>query len=128
MQKLPSMLASIVLSAAAFGLSTLAPAVHAQSTGVALSCDVNVCNATATSPGSPTPFVYDWSFTGTAHLAAPFHCNNSGLLGHKAQCSFQCLQPYNDHIIMKVTVLDATGAYIGDASSGAICNGTPGGI
>ena len=127
MQKLPSLLASIVLSGA-FGLWATAPAAHAQSAGVALSCGVNVCDATASSPGSPTPFVYNWSYTGTAHLNSPFHCNNSGLLGHKAQCTFQCLQPYEDHITMHVTVLDAAGAYIGDASAGAICNGTPGDI
>lgn len=127
MQKLPSMLASIVLSGM-FGLFTMTPAAHAQSTGVALSCGVNVCDATAMSPGSPTPFTYNWSFSGTAHLSAPFHCNNSGLLGHKAECTFQCLQPYQDHIIMHVTALDATGAYIGEASAGAVCNGSPGDI
>ena len=47
MQKLSSMLAFVVLSAAAFGLSTLAPAAHAQSTGVALSCDVTTPAARA---------------------------------------------------------------------------------
>jgi hypothetical protein len=127
MQKLPSLLASIVLSGV-FGLFAVASAAHAQSTGVALLCGVNVCDATATSPGSPTPFTYNWSFSGTAHLSAPFHCNNSGLLGHKAECTFQCLQPYQDHIIMHVTALDATGAYIGEASAGAVCNGSPGDI
>ena len=127
MQKLPSMLASIVISGAS-SLFAWAPQVQAQSAAVALSCGVNVCDATASSPGSPSPFQYDWSFSGTAHLSSPFHCNNAGPLGHKAECTFQCFQPYQDRIIMHVTVLDAVGTYIGEASAGAVRNGSAGSL
>ncbi len=124
MQKLPSMLASVLLSGT-FGVFAMVPSAHAQSSSVTLSCDTNFCQASATSPNSPTPFQYNWTYTGIAHLTAPFACDKNGLLGHKSTCSFTCYQPYQDHIIMHVTVSDATGAYIGDASSGAICNGSP---
>lgn len=126
MQKLPFMLASTIVSAA-FGLVGMVPTAHAQSTGVALSCDTNYCEATASSPGSPTPFRYNWSFSGIAHLSSPFGCDSNGLLGHRATCSFHCYIPYQDHIIMHVTVMDAAGTYLGEASSGALCNGSVGG-
>ena len=125
MQKLPFMLASMILSGT-LSLVVMVPTAHAQSTGVALSCGTNYCQATASSPGSPTPFQYDWTYSGTAHLSAPFACDGNGLLGHKASCSFHCNQPYQDHITMHVTVADASGAYIGEATAGALCNGSVG--
>jgi hypothetical protein len=125
MQKLSFMLASVV-AFTGLVLVSVAPAVHAQSTGVALSCGTNFCQATASSPASPTPFQYTWSYTGTAHLSAPFRCNNDGPLGHKSSCGFRCYQPYQDHITMHVNVVDAAGTFIGDASAGALCNGSIG--
>jgi hypothetical protein len=119
------MLASMILSGG-IALFATVPAVHAQSTGVSLSCGTNYCQASASSPGSPTPFRYNWSFSGIAHLTAPFACDKDGLLGHRPTCMFHCYQPYQDHIIMHVTAVDATGAYIGEASAGALCNGSIG--
>jgi len=127
MQKLPSMLASILVLSGALGIGAMAPA-HAQTASVGLTCDVNICQASAVSPGSPTPFVYNWSYTGVMHLSSPFRCDSTGPMGHKATCMFQCYQGYQDRVMMNVTVVDAAGALIGTASSGAVCNGTTGGV
>ncbi|MFK2930297.1 hypothetical protein [Dyella agri] len=125
MQKLPFLLLSIVATGAVATFGVI-PKAHAQSqTGVALSCGTNICQATVTSPGSPLPFTYNWSFSGIAHLAAPFSCNGK-LLQHSGSCRFQCLQPYSDRITMHVSVSDANGAYLGDASANAVCNGSVG--
>jgi len=127
MQKAPLALGLFVASCA-LGMSVVSPRAEAQTTGVALSCGTNYCQASASSPGSPTPFKYTWSYTGTAHLSSPFTCNANGPLGHKSSCTFHCYVPYEDHITMHVSVVDAAGTYIGDASAAAICDGSTGSI
>lgn len=123
-----SFAAASMVALVALGMSSFAPVAHAQSTGVALSCGTNYCQASASSPGSPTPFQYTWSYTGTAHLSAPFACNANGPLGHKSSCTFHCYIPYQDHITMHVSVVDAAGGFVGDASAAAICDGSPGDV
>lgn len=126
MQKLPFLLASVVVSSA-MAMIGVVPKAQAQSqTGVALSCTTNYCQASVTSPGSPLPFTYNWSYTGTAHLSAPFGCNGRRL-SHGGSCSFFCVQPYSDRITMHVGVSDANGAYVGEASANAVCDFGPSG-
>ena len=111
--------ATLALGALAFG----APVAHAQSSSsVTLDCGNNYCMASASSPSSPTPFSYNWSYSGLAHMTHPLNCN--GRFGGSS-CTFLCYQPYEDHITMHVSVADANGALIGSASANAICNGSP---
>ncbi|MDO1527522.1 hypothetical protein QMK61_01650 [Fulvimonas sp. R45] len=125
MQKLPFLLMSVAVSGA-MAMVGIVPKAYAQSqTGVSLSCGTNFCQASVSSPGSPLPFTYSWSYTGTAHLVAPFSCNGR-LQQHSGSCRFLCQQPYSDHITMHVSVSDANGAFLGSASANAICDGSAG--
>lgn len=118
---------NIILSAASLivvgGLAMAASVpVHAQSqTGVALNCGTNFCEAAVSSPASPQPFKYSWSYTGIMHSNGPLRCGT-----RISTCGFYCNIPYSDRITMHVSVADANGARVGTASANAVCDGSVG--
>lgn len=116
----------ILLTLGGLGMSVFSPRTEAQATGVALSCVTNYCQAAVR--GLPRRSSTRGHSPGKAHPRSPFTCNSDGLLGHKSSCVFHCYTPYQDRITMHVSVADASGAYIGDASAAAICNGSASGL
>lgn len=104
-----------------FGVLAFVPVMAVASVTADCGGSSDVCFASVSSPGSPTPFHYDWGLVNTQPGATVYRKN----CGDRATCTFFCPFVSEVSITWSVTVTDANNQLIGSASATGTCTPQP---